>query len=436
MLDIDFIRENPDKVKAAATNKNLNPAIVDDLLKVDEKRRQLTQEVESLRAKKNKLQDQINDKVFVSKDGKFPDELVKSRQEIMAIKQLLKDKEPELTKSLSDFSNLMLQIPNVTLPDVPVGKDSSGNVEVKKWGDIKELAFTPKDHVELGTSLNILDLERGVKVAGFRGYFLKNEGAIMHMAIMRYAMDKLVEKGFTAVVPPVVDKHEAFVNSGHFPWGEREAYKLESDETEAVPHYLAGTAEVPLVAYHAGETLNEKDLPVLMAGFSPCYRREVGSYGKDTRGIYRIHEFLKIEQVILCQNDWKVSDDWHLKLREYAEEMLQDLGLPYRVLLMCTGDMGEPQAKKFDIETWMPGRDEYGETMSDSNMGEFQARRANIKYRTKTGDLAYVHTLNNTAIASPRILIALWENYQQEDGSIKVPDSLVKYTGFSEIKKK
>ena len=252
----------------------------------------------------------------------------------------------------------------------------------------------------------------------------------MQNALMQFALKKFTEKGFTPVIPPVINKRMAFVNSGHFPWGESEAYKLAEDEIDPKNDYfLAGTAEVPLVSMYAGETLREKDLPIKMVGYSPCFRREIGSYGKDTKGFYRVHEFTKIEQVVICKNDLEVSKKWHEKMLEFSEEILQDLGLHYQVLLMCTGDMGEPQAKKYDLETWMPGRGAYGETGSDSIMTDFQSRRANIKYVDSKGETKFVHMLNNTALPSVRSLIAIWETYQQKDGSIKVPPVLVPYMG-------
>jgi seryl-tRNA synthetase len=410
MLDIQFIRDHAQLVKQAAKNKGLNPQVVERLLEMDEKRRQLIQEVEALRAEKNKL---------TQKD------VARGRQ----LKKKLKDLQPQLKKTTAAFNQLMLQIPNVPADEVPVGQDESDNQLVRKWGQPPKFNFQPKDHIELGQALDLLDLERGVKVAGFRGYFLKNEAVLMQLGLMQYGLNKLISKGFKAIIPPIIVKRQALINTGHFPWSEVDVYKTFDDEAEEDVRYLAGTAEVPLVSYHANEVLNEKDLPLLYAGFSPCYRREIGSYGKDTRGIYRIHEFLKIEQVVICKNDLKQSLGWLEKLAGYAEEMLQELKLPYRVMMMCTGDMGEPQIKKYDIETWMPSRQAYGETMSDSFMGEFQSRRANIKYRLKTGGVKYVHMLNNTALASPRILIAIWENYQQSDGSIKVPTVLQPYVG-------
>ena len=428
MLDIKFIRENADKVREAAVWKNLNPTVVDEVLKRDYKRRELLSTVEQLRALKNK----IDRKLKKERD----DALIK---ESIEYKTQIKKIEPELKKIQKEFDELMLQIPSVPADDVPRDPEGLKNKLVREWGEKPKFDFEPKDHIELGTSLDILDLDRGSKVAGYRGYFLKNEGALMHMGIMRYAMDKLTSKGFTAIIPPIINKADAFVNSGQFPWGEKEAYAIdnkEQEEGEMAKKYLAGTSEVPLVSYHANETLSEKDLPLLYSAFSPCYRREIGSYGKDTKGMYRVHEFTKIEQVVLCKNDMQESIDWHEKLAENTEGMLQELGLPYQVLLMCTGDMGEPHVKKYDIETWMPGRDNFGETMSDSIMGDFQSRRANIKYQASDGTIKFVHTLNNTALPSPRILIALWENHQQKDGSISIPPALRSYVGFDEIKPK
>ncbi len=427
MLDLQFIRDNPDLVKAAAQNKNLNPAVVDEVLRLDQEHRKLMVVSQEIRAKRNKLNDEL-------KQQRTPELIEQSRQ----LKQDLDNVEPQLKQVEENLDALLYQVPNVTLPEVPVGKDATGNVMVREWGTKPAFDFEAKEHFELGLGLDILDLDRGSKVAGFRGYFLKNQAVMLQFGLMRFAVDRLVAKGFIPMIPPVVDRREAFVNTGHFPWGEAETYALNSDDPEnsRPDTYLAGTAEIPLVSYHAGEVLNEKDLPLMYAGFSPCFRREVGSYGKDTRGIYRVHEFMKIEQVILCVSDIEESKRMHEFLLENAEELLQELEMPYRVMLMCTGDMGEPQMKKYDIETWMSGRHEYGETMSNSIMGDFQSRRANIKYRAKDGTTKFVHMLNNTALASPRILVALWENYQQADGSIKIPKALIPYVGFDRIEKK
>ena len=415
MLDIQFIRDNKTQVIYAAKDKGRNPEAVSKVLELDIERRELLVKIEAIRAERNKL-------------GR--EDIKKGRE----LKTKLKDLEPQLKKVEFKLKEMMLQIVSVPAKDVPIGRDEKDNKLVKKWGELPNFKFKALDHIELGKSLDILDLDRGVKVSGFRGYFLKNDAVMMQLGLMQYALAKLISKGFKPMIPPVIVKEEALVNTGHFPWGKVDVYKTFDDEKEEQTKYLAGTAEVPLVTCHAGEILNEKDLPKLYAGFSPCYRREIGSYGKDTKGVYRIHEFMKIEQVVLCKNDIKESEKWHEKLTAYAEEMLKELKLPYRVMLMCTGEMGEPQVKKYDIETWMPSRKAYGETMSSSMMADFQSRRANIKYRTKDNETKFVHMLNNTALASPRILIAIWENYQQADGSIKVPQVLQQYVGKKVIK--
>ncbi len=419
MLDLKFIRENADLVKAATKNKNLNPEVVDRVLQTDARRRDLIQQIEAFRAQRNEL----NEKLKISRSPDLIDLSVD-------LKTKLQDLEPQLRQVDTALDDLLLQVPNVTLPEVPVGKDSSGNQKIKQVGQKPIFSFKPLDHIELGTSLNILDLERGTKVAGFRGYFLKNDGVRLQLALMQFALDKLSGKGFTPMIPPVIDRRQAFVNTGHFPWGESESYKLSQDETDqANDYFLAGTAEVPLVSYYADEILDEADLPIKLVGYSPCYRREIGSYGKDTRGIFRVHEFFKVEQVVLCKADLDESRRWHEEMLKHSEEILQDLGLHYRVLLMCTGDMGEPQAKKYDIETWMPGRNDYGETASDSIMTDFQSRRANIRYRTREGELKFVHMLNDTAAPSARLWVAVMENYQQADGSVIVPEVLRPYMG-------
>lgn len=419
MLDINFIRDNQKTVETACKNKGLNPKVVDNLLEVDTKRRELMGIVQDLRAERNTLNDKLKQK-------RTSELLAKATEQ----KKALQDLEPQLKTTEVKYKELMLQIPNVPLKDVPVGKDESGNKIVKKWGKKQNFDFKPKNHIKLGLSLDMLDLERGSKIAGFRGYFLKNDGVLMQNALMQFALKKFIEKGYTPVIPPIINKRQAFVNSGHFPWGESEAYKLATNETNPKNDYfLAGTAEVPLVSMYSGETFKEKDLPIKMVGYSPCYRREIGNYGKDTKGFYRVHEFTKIEQVVICRNDIEESIKWHEKMLEFSEEILQELGLHYRVMLMCTGDMGEPQAKKCDLETWMPGRKGYGETGSDSVMTDFQSRRANIKYTTNKGETKFVHMLNNTALPSVRALIAIWETYQQKDGSVKVPPVLVPYMG-------
>jgi seryl-tRNA synthetase len=423
MLDIAYIRENPEKVKQGIANKNFSPEIVDKVLSSDTKRRDLIGQIEVIRAERNKLNDQL-------KTARTP-ELI---QESGKLKEKLQDLEPRLRQTEEEFNSLMLQVPGIPLEEVPVGKDSSGNIEIRTWGKIPEMSFTPKTHIELGESLDLIDIERGSKVAGFRGYYLKNEAVMLQFALMQYTLQKFIAKGYTPVTPPVILRKRAFVNTGHFPWGEKETYKFETAEGEDET-YLAGTAEVPLVSMYQDEVFNEKDLPIRMIGFSPCYRKEAGSYGKDTKGVYRVHEFVKTEQVVICKNDVDESRRIHEEMMNLTEEIAQDLKLPYHVLRMCTGDMGEPQAKKYDLEAWMPGRNGWGELASDSIMLDFQSRRANIRYRDAQNEMQYVHMLNNTASNSPRWLVAIMENYQQADGSIKIPDVLVPLMGKTEIRR-
>ncbi len=408
MLDIQFIRENLELCKIAAVNKN-REVDWDELLALDDKRRSLIQRSEKLRSERNRIS-KIRDDESNAHGRKLKDEL--------------KIVEEELKNVEIGYQEIMLSVPNIPDKSVPVGKNESGNVEVKKAGKIPVFDFTPKDHIELARRLDLIDFDRGSKVGGFRAYFLKNEGALLELGVLMYTMQKLVNKGYTPLVAPTLVKDFTLIGNGQFPWGRDEVYHLEKDDL-----YLAGTAEVPVTAYFSGEVLKESDLPKKFVAFSPCFRREAGSYGKDTKGVYRLHQFTKIEQVIISTNDLSTSFTLHDELLKNSEEVLNDLELPYRVLLMCTGDMGEPQVKKYDVETWMPGRGNYGETMSDSVMGDFQARRLNIRYKTKDGKTLYCHTLNNTAIASPRILIAILENYQQKDGSVRVPDVLVPYVG-------
>jgi seryl-tRNA synthetase len=417
MLDIKFIRENLDLCKEAAINKN---RVVDweRLLACDEKRRELIAQSETLRGARNKA----------GGSGQTDE---KAREEGKKLKEELKKLEEELREVETEFANHMYTVPNIPDKSVPVGKDESGNKEIKTWGTVPTFSFPIKDHIELGKSLDVLDLERAAKVGGSRAYFLKNEGAQIEFAVLFYTFQKLIQKGYTPLMAPSLVREFTLFGNGQLPWGREEVYHLEKDDL-----YLAGTAEVPVTSYFSDEVLQESNLPKKFVAFSPCFRREAGSYGKDTRGVYRLHQFNKIEQVIISNSDMNTSFTLHDELLANSEEILQDLELPYRVLLMCTGDMGEPQVKKYDIETWMPGRKAYGETMSDSFMGDFQARRLKIRYKTKDGKTFFCHTLNNTAIASPRILIAILENYQQEDGSVRVPKVLQPFLGREVITKK
>lgn len=413
MLDIKFIRENKELVESASKVKFFDVDL-ERLLSLDSNIKEINQKLDELKEDRNKMSELIP-----SLNGE------QKQDKINYVKEL-KDRISELEKNVSplkeEFDNIMLTVPNPTLPEVPVGRDDSDNVELKKWGEIRKFDFTPKNHMQIGQDLNLMDFTHAAKIAGSRTYYLKNDAVMLEMAICRYVLDKLVSKGFTPMTVPVMVKDIAMKGTGYFPLGKEQAYAITEDEL-----YLVGTSEVALVSYHNGETLEEKDLPILYAGYSNCFRREAGTYGKDTKGLYRVHQFTKIEQVAMCIADEEEQYKLHDFLLNNSEEIMQDLNIPYRVVQVCTGDIGIGQIRKHDIEAWMPSRNAYCETHSCSSFNDFQARRSNIKYKAKDGSTKFVYTLNNTAIASPRILIPLLENYQNEDGTITIPDVLVPY---------
>ncbi|MBI4050012.1 MAG: serine--tRNA ligase, partial [Candidatus Doudnabacteria bacterium] len=433
---IKYIRENKEAVKKAIIDKRI-VLNLDELLALDEKRRKLIAEIDQLRAKKNDIAEKMQ-----SADASTKERLKIDGKEV---KEKIAALEKELTDAEQRYNELMLLVPNIPSKDTPVGGEQDFKV-ISTWGRQPKFDFPIKDHIELGKSLDILDLERGVKTAGFRGYYLKNEGALLHLGVLMLAFQKMVKKGFTPMIPPTLIKEFALIGSGHFPTGRQEIYEVE--EYAPSPHplppgerdkgrgpetkFLVGTAEPSLLAYHVGETLEEKNLPVKLVGISPSYRREVGGYGKDTKGVYRTHEFTKVEQVVLCK-DLLESEHWFTEMARIAQELLQDLKLPHRVIQIATVEMGAGKYKMYDIETWMPARGAYGETHSCSNLTDWQARRLNIKYRDKAGKTEYVHTLNNTVLASPRILIAILENNQQKDGSVEVPKDLRDFVGEKKL---
>ncbi len=433
MLDIKFIRENKDVVQHAITVKRINLDI-DRVLELADQRTELIQKSDALRTEKNKNTEAIQK---VSEEQRAA--IIARGKEI---KEQLHTLEQEQNKVEREYTDLMLLVPNIPSSDTPIGNDASGNIEVARWGTPPAFSFPIKDHVELGENLDLIDLDAGVKTSGFRGYYLKNEAALLHMALQWHALNKLVAKGFTPFVPPTLVKEFTLTGSGHFPGFRNEIYRIAnlgttaSGEESADAMYLVGTSEPSLLAYQSDKTFEEKELPIKMCGFSQCYRSEVGSYGKDTKGLFRLHEFVKVEQVIICKNDTEVSNQHLEEMRGIAEELLQELKLAYRVIQICTGDMGAGKHKMYDIETWMPSRNDYCETHSDSNLTDWQARRFNIKYKTADGKKEYVHMLNNTVIASPRILIALLECYQQEDGSVIVPQVLRQYLGGKDVIRK
>jgi len=437
MLDIKFIRENKKEVEKAIKDKGVDLDL-EKLLKIDEKRTKLIVEIEKLNSQKNKLNNEI-------KQAENRDEIIEKGKRV---KEKLAKLEPDYKKIKDEFDELMARVPNIPSDDSPVGGEDA-NKEVEKWGEIPKFDFNAKDHVQIGKDLDILDLGRGAKISGYRGYYLKNEGMLLVMALMMYALGKMVEKGYKPMIPPTLVKEFVLFGSGHFKGlhydGEMdEIYQLATSNKEAdgkiskEKKFLVGTAEPSLLAYYANEVLEDEDLPIKICGFSQCYRSEIGSYGKDTKGLYRVHEFMKVEQAVLTRADIDESDKLHQEMLSISKKMHEELELPHRVVQISTGDMGAGKYKMFDIETWMPGMNRWGETGSASNLLDWQARRLNVKYKGEDGNRRFVYMLNNTALPSVRPLIAILENYQQADGSVKIPDVLQKYMPgvIKEIKKK
>ena len=423
MIDLQDLRSRPEAYSDAAKKKNVK-VDVQAFIKLDDARRTLLLTVEGMRAKKNSVSKQVP---FMKGEEKTA-----AIAEMKLLSETLKKSEEELTALEKEWQTMQLLLPSIPLDKVPVGKDDTENREVRTWGKPPVWKFEPKDHVTLGEELDIVDIPRGVKIAGSRSYFLKGDGARLELAVLMFTLDSLVKKGFTAFLPPLMANWEAMMGTSYFPGGEEQAYaigvrKEKNSTVEPDDLYLIGTSEVSVASYHQGETFTLEELPKRYCGISSCFRREAGTYGKDAKGLYRIHQFQKVEQVILCEADPKVSEALHKEILGNAEEVLQALELPYRVVDVCTGDMGRGQVYKNDIETWMPSRKGYGETHSCSTFYDFQSRRLNIKYEDKDGKKKFVHTLNNTCIASPRILIPLLEMYQEKDGSVTIPKPLRPY---------
>jgi len=411
MLDINFIRENKDLVKKGTADKQFDTSFIDKVLTLDEKRRKMILEIEQLRAKRNKIADE---KKF-SEEGKI-------------IKEQLKDKEPELDGIVKEYSETLQKIPNLPSDKVPVGKNEKDNIEVRKWGIPTKFNFDPKDHLELGKSLGILDFETGAKVTGTQFFFLYGDGALLELALTRYAFEKLSKHGFLPVITPDLAKSRYYLGTGYMPKGdEAQTYTVEGEDLG-----LIATAEVTLAGSHADEVIPEDKLPLKYVGYSHCFRQEAGAYGKYSKGLYRVHEFSKVEMFIYCKPE--ESEKFHELILKMEEEIYQELGLPYRVIEMCTGDLGAMAARKFDVEVWMPGRGDYGEVTSTSNCTDYQARNLNIRFRRKTGEMEYLHMLNGTAIVMTRVPLAILENFQQKDGSVKIPEVLQKWMGKDVIK--
>jgi seryl-tRNA synthetase len=418
MLDIAYIRQNADIVRAAIKNKRCDLDL-DTLLAADKHRRESLVVLDAKRARKNEIASLIPK---ASKDDR-PKLIEEGKQVKVDIERL----EPEVAEIQKTFTDLMLRVPGIPRPEVPIGKGEEDNVEVRRVGTPRVFDFTPKDHVDLMVGLGLVNWDGPRKFAGARSYALTGMGALLELAVVRLAIDTLLERGLTLVVPPVIVKERALVGTGFFPLGREETYSIPADDL-----FLVGTSEVALVSLHCDETLDHDALPIRYAGMSPCFRREAGASGKDTRGLYRVHQFTKVEQVVFCVPDEAVAEKEHYALLANAEAVVQKLEIPYRVALACTGEIGLGPTRKHELESWMPGRKAYAETHSCSTVGDFQSRRSNIRLRMPDGSLSYPFTLNNTAVASPRILIPLLENHQNADGSVTLPKALVPYMNGAE----
>lgn len=424
MIDIKDLRENPEKYRTGARLKNVSVDI-DAILELDQRQAAAQREFEQLRAEQNKASGEIA-------KTKDPEAKKAAIARMGELKAKVKEAEDRAKALAAELQPQLLSIPQPPDSDVPEGKDASDNVVVRHVGEPRKFDFQPRSHIELAEKLKLADPERGVRLAGSRSYFLTGVGAELHNAVLRLAMDMMVyENGFTAMNVPVLVREEGMIGTGFFPAGREQTYQVDPGPEEK---FLTGTAEVGLTAYHMGEVLDEAELPKKYTAVSTCFRREAGTYGKDTAGLYRVHQFDKCEQVVICRNDIEESKRWHMTMLGYSEELLKRLGLPYRVIHCCTGDIGVKNAAMFDIETWMPSRFDgkdpatgYGETHSASRLYEFQARRLNLRYKDRDGKVRFCHTLNNTVVASPRILIAIIENYQEADGSVTVPEALRPY---------
>ena len=423
MLDIKFIRENAELVKEAARKKHINFDVA-KLLEADDLRLKILKEVEEMRARQNAASDNI---------AKIQN--AEERQKVIAemkdLKEKLLAKVEELRKANGVWRELMFLVPNIPDVSVPEGENDAQNAEIKKWGEIpdfKAKGFEPKSHIELMQKLDMADFERGAKVSGFRGYFLKNDGALLSFAIWQYGLEFFMKKGgFSPMIVPSLVKKETMFGTGFLPQGEEDLYRTQDSE------YLAGTAEVSAMGYHSEEILDKKDLPKKFLCFSPCFRREAGSHGKDVKGLIRVHEFYKLEQVILCEAEHQESVKWHEWVNRNTEEFMESLKIPYRTVINCGGDLGLGQVKKYDIELWVPNQNRYVEISSASYFHDFQTRRLNIRYKDESGRLKFAHSLNSTAVPTPRIIVSIVENYQQADGSILVPEVLRKYIGKERI---
>ncbi len=414
MLDIKFIRDNKDLIKAGAQKKHVSIDI-DALIALDDTRRALQTSIESKRAEQNAV------------STKLPQASTEEKSNLLdAMKKLkveLQQEEESLKEVIKNWQGLMLQVPNIPDMSVPEGASDADNKEVHAWGTKPAFTFTPKNHIELTEKLGLADFEKGAEVAGFRGYYLQNEAVTMSFGLWQFVMEHFIKKGFVPMMVPSLVRKQTLYGTGYLPQGEEDLYKTQDSD------YLSGTGEVGAMAYYADKILDKSQLPIKVLAFSTCFRREAGSHSKDTKGLIRVHEFYKLEQIIICEASHEESVKHHEDLRRNSEEILEALNLPYHTVVNCSGDLGLGQVKKYDLEAWVPSQNTYRETHSCSYFHDFQTRRLNIRYRDSDGKLKFAHSLNNTALAGPRILVPLLENNQQADGSISVPEVLKKYVG-------
>ncbi|MFZ2253113.1 MAG: serine--tRNA ligase [Minisyncoccia bacterium] len=419
MLDIKFIRENLELVKMGATKKRINVDL-DALIALDTTRKLLLASVEVKKAEQNNVSRGVST---------ASDETERARliSEMKTLKETIQKEEEELKEVMQKWMELMLQVPNIPDMSVPDGVDDSENKEIKTWGEKTQFAFEPKSHVDIMTALSMVDFERGTKVHGFRGYYLQKGGARLSWAIWNYAQDFFLKRGFDPMIVPAIVRKSNLYGTGHLPNDAEDVYNTQDGD------YLIGTAEVSTMGYYADDVIDAATLPIKWLSFSPCFRREAGSHGKDTKGLIRVQEFYKLEQVILCEASHEESVKWHEWLNRNTEEFIESLGIPYRTVINCGGDLGQGQVKKYDIELWVPMEQTYREISSASYFHDFQTRRFNIRYKDAEGKLRYAHSLNCTAIPTPRILVSLIENFQQADGTVKIPPVLAPYFGADTI---
>lgn len=419
MLDIKFIRENLDLVKMAAQKKHVQIDL-DELARLDDTRKAMLQSLEAKKGEQNVVSKQVASSIDAG-----------AREGMIASMKALKDEIQKEEEALKDvmvkWQALMLQVPNIPDISVPDGNSDADNVEIRTWGEKPHFTFEPKDHIEIMTKLKMVDFERGAKVHGFRGYYLLGDGARLMWAIWNYANDFFMKRDFTQMIPPTIVRKQNLYGTGHLPNDADDVFRTQDDD------YLIGTSEVPGMGFYSDEVLDVSEFPVKFLAFSPCYRREAGSHSKDVKGLIRVHEFYKVEQIVICEASHEESVKWHEEITQNTEEFMQSLGIPYHVVLNCGADIGLGQVKKYDIEAWVPKEGKYRETHSASYFHDFQTRRFNIRYRDREGKVRYAHSLNNTAVAAPRILVSLIENFQQADGTVKLPEVLHPFFGASVI---